>query len=809
MTQQFLKFLDEIFSVARKIEGLRTQDLVQIQPTTQSNTSSPEKLPITPTQNDPILKCSESISRPMIRLTLHMLYEADTFLNTQLISERLDKMNNLESLWKENFDTGKKGSVLEAMEVYKKQKMQEWEQEKQKITNTMKDSLSRLNFLIKGVILIGKSPQHYLLYILTFLYKSMKRSYESKGVGAELILVLFKEILLICKKQNLLDTSLLSFSDEQIVTLFMKHFSFPDKEFCMYNQLSEACEYYITQEQLYSSSVYSSIEKRKEEETKNIKSTVFQEQQQQEKFISIWDFELDKFKKFESNSKSYFYHFFFLLTPKKKKGRNSLKISLDQKKYLLAKTWTRLMRSLSSPRGPWAPIEWEGNTPTRVIGNSVFEFWKLDPVETGSRLRILHKPNYYFQDHSSTSRRDPNESNSKKFDTFHSKNLVWSQFIVKPTQEESKDEEEHEGSDVQESSRKQTQQLMDTNAKIEHTEINKIYRTDCFMIKPMQRIKGILEINKQNISFYALDVKDSSVIEKKYSENKKWEINDIKDIQTRNYLHEKTALEIFFHNKKAYFFNFDETDRDLVYKKIIEHKPINIQPYHFSAFSFGPPSPSTLLKKLNVTELWRKREISNFDYLMAINTIAGRTYNDLSQYPIFPWVLNDYTSESIDLNDPKVYRDLSKPIGALTQDRLESFLDRYNHFDDPVIPKFLYGSHYSSAGTVLYYLVRMEPFTTHSITLQGGQFDVTDRMFTSIANCWNGCLTNSSDVKELIPEFFYLPEFLVNKNNFDFGKNQKGDQMSDVWLPNWAKSAEHFIEVNRNALGKKKIFFFL
>ena len=28
------------------------------------------------------------------------------------------------------------------------------------------------------------------------------------------------------------------------------------------------------------------------------------------------------------------------------------------------------------------------------------------------------------------------------------------------------------------------------------------------------------------------------------------------------------------------------------------------------------------------------REISNFEYLMQLNTIAGRTYNDLSQYPV-------------------------------------------------------------------------------------------------------------------------------------------------------------------------------
>ena len=33
-------------------------------------------------------------------------------------------------------------------------------------------------------------------------------------------------------------------------------------------------------------------------------------------------------------------------------------------------------------------------------------------------------------------------------------------------------------------------------------------------------------------------------------------------------------------------------------------------------------------------------EISNFHYLMRLNTLAGRSYNDLMQYPIFPWVLS-------------------------------------------------------------------------------------------------------------------------------------------------------------------------
>ena len=74
-----------------------------------------------------------------------------------------------------------------------------------------------------------------------------------------------------------------------------------------------------------------------------------------------------------------------------------------------------------------------------------------------------------------------------------------------------------------------------------------------------------------------------------------------------------------------------------------------------------------LLKVSDYTQRWCNHEISNFEYLMILNTIAGRSYNDLSQYPVFPWILRDYTSETLDLANPAVYRDLSKPVGVLNK----------------------------------------------------------------------------------------------------------------------------------------------
>lgn len=62
---------------------------------------------------------------------------------------------------------------------------------------------------------------------------------------------------------------------------------------------------------------------------------------------------------------------------------------------------------------------------------------------------------------------------------------------------------------------------------------------------------------------------------------------------------------------------------------------------------------------------------------MALNLMAGRTFNDITQYPVFPWVLADYTCEALDLSDHRVYRDLTKPVGALNPDRLAQLVERY------------------------------------------------------------------------------------------------------------------------------------
>lgn len=64
---------------------------------------------------------------------------------------------------------------------------------------------------------------------------------------------------------------------------------------------------------------------------------------------------------------------------------------------------------------------------------------------------------------------------------------------------------------------------------------------------------------------------------------------------------------------------------------------------------------------------------------------------------------------------------------------------------------------------------------TGPFSSQGGNFDVADRMFHSVQNAWESASReNMSDVRELTPEFFYLPEFLVNCNAVEFGEWRPG-----------------------------------
>jgi lysosomal-trafficking regulator len=81
----------------------------------------------------------------------------------------------------------------------------------------------------------------------------------------------------------------------------------------------------------------------------------------------------------------------------------------------------------------------------------------------------------------------------------------------------------------------------------------------------------------------------------------------------------------------------------------------------------------------SVMQLWRDGHMSNFEYLMQLNKMAGRSFNDLMQYPVFPFVLCDYTSPRLDLKSPSIYRNLEKPMAVQDKRNEQHYIDTYNY----------------------------------------------------------------------------------------------------------------------------------
>uniref|UniRef100_A0A663M6N4 Neurobeachin n=1 Tax=Athene cunicularia TaxID=194338 RepID=A0A663M6N4_ATHCN len=330
--------------------------------------------------------------------------------------------------------------------------------------------------------------------------------------------------------------------------------------------------------------------------------------------------------------------------------------------------------------------------------------------------------------------------------------------------------------------------------------VNQNAETELMLEGDDDAVSLLQEKEIDNLSVCALTCPSSEVLAYTEGLHGKWMFSEIRAVFSRRYLLQNTALEVFMANRTSVMFNFPD---QATVKKVVYSLPrVGV------GTSYGLPqarrislaTPRQLYKSSNMTQRWQRREISNFEYLMFLNTIAGRTYNDLNQYPVFPWVLTNYESEELDLTLPGNFRDLSKPIGALNPKRAVFYAERYETWEDDQTPPYHYNTHYSTSTSTLAWLVRIEPFTTFFLNANDGKFDHPDRTFSSVARSWRNSQRDTSDVKELIPEFYYLPEMFVNSNGYNLGIREDEVVVNDVDLPPWAKKPEDFVRINRMAL---------
>ena len=332
---------------------------------------------------------------------------------------------------------------------------------------------------------------------------------------------------------------------------------------------------------------------------------------------------------------------------------------------------------------------------------------------------------------------------------------------------------------------------------------------------------------------------------------------DIKYLFIKNYYYRNTAVEIFTENNKSYYFNFKNNNELLSFITDITKNDVNIK---FRQISANIHDDKEKTKKIgyekllpnmknkvyyisNKTEEWQNYNISTFEYLMWLNIYSGRSFNDLNQYPVFPWIITNYSSEEIKQND---FRNLETPIGMLevnekainrknvfisfyetlkedfTQNYpdldYQSFLNKgreylesykkkklklmkkdknqipdNNELDIPYnqIP-YNYGTHYSNPTYTSHYLARIFPFSFVSIEIHGDKFDDPDRMFVSIEKTFESISSLKDDIREIIPEFYFLPEMFRNINNLNLAQDKidlNGNKVviNDVDLPLWCK----------------------
>ena len=106
---------------------------------------------------------------------------------------------------------------------------------------------------------------------------------------------------------------------------------------------------------------------------------------------------------------------------------------------------------------------------------------------------------------------------------------------------------------------------------------------------------------------------------------------------------------------------------------------------------------------------------------------------------------------------------------------------------------FLYGAFYSNPAVVTNYMIRLEPFSSLHYLLQSEKIDVADRLFFQFSDQYRSIMTNTSDMKELIPEFYINPQFLKNRSKLNLGSRQNKEIVNDVRLPKWAENAYEFV----------------
>jgi hypothetical protein len=243
-----------------------------------------------------------------------------------------------------------------------------------------------------------------------------------------------------------------------------------------------------------------------------------------------------------------------------------------------------------------------------------------------------------------------------------------------------------------------------------------------------------------------------------------WPLNAITDLTKKPWRrYRDVGLEIEFNESVKYeirsaFFAFRQVQaRDDAYSKLLSQSKLKVTPLS------------------TYTDRWNKYLISNYEYLIALNNKAGRTFNDLCQYPVFPWVLNAYDITNMDIYEPKMYRNLTIPMRAMDKFRLDQ-LNESNAKNNNIVAST---GHFSDPAQIAKMLG-----VTYAIN--------SNEKLKNINDEWKKANNDKNNFSELIPEFYSSDTFLQSR--LDHFENK---------LPQWTRNCDEFLLTMRAALENK------
>ena len=278
--------------------------------------------------------------------------------------------------------------------------------------------------------------------------------------------------------------------------------------------------------------------------------------------------------------------------------------------------------------------------------------------------------------------------------------------------------------------------------------------------------------------------------------------NQIKQIILRKFLYFNQAVEIFLVSGKSYLFNlYDEQSRN----DFIEKIKIAILAFKNSKCEIITDQQE-YFQKSKYTNLWLDKKLTTLEYLLIVNKFSNRSYNDLNQYLVMPWIMKDFK----DIYNKNSYRNMFYPMAVQNPDVLENVKQTYNlNYQEDGYNNY-FNIHYSTSVYVNNYLMRINPFINNQIKVQGNKLEVPERQIESLQDLCNLFQAGGTDNMELIPEIFSMPEIFLNLNYCWFGALnnktlKKSILINNLKLESCFNSIQEFVTFHQEKLNSNNI----